>query len=243
MTTPALNRTQNTDLITKVRLPAESKKFLETNKVYFEKLLHKDFAKNTVNFTRHDLSRIEKAYETAHRIRDFEINLYWQRLNYLWVITALLLAGWGVLASKALDSGNKTPMFVFASLCVMSLAGCVFSLLSIFITEAGKHWQRVWEEHIYRLEPFISGSLYSIKFQREDLVKIPSISKSVEKIMTSIFFVWALSLGFSACLTFGTVQNPGYHAGIFSLILLVVAFFIVKYLVTGRPKEVISLAP
>ncbi|WP_439214244.1 RipA family octameric membrane protein [Duffyella gerundensis] len=243
MTTPALNRTQNTDLITKVRLPAESKEFLKNNNIYFKKLLHKDFSNNTVNFTRHDLSRIEKAYETAHRIRDFEINLYWQRLNYLWVITALLLAGWGVLASKALDFGNKTPMFVFASLCVMSLAGCVFSLLSIFITEAGKHWQRVWEEHIYRLEPFISGSLYSIKFQRQDLVKIPSISKSVEKIMISIFSVWALSLGFSACLTFGTIQNPAYGFGAVSLGLVVAAFFIVRGMVIDRPKEVIILSP
>jgi len=229
-----------------VVLSTELKALLFKNKLYFKELLHKEFSDDEPVLLRDDLNRIQKAFDVAHRIRDFELNLYWQRLNYLWVIAALLLAGWGVLASKLLEAFianattfSTTPQpsqLIFLSLGIISIAGCFFSLLSLSITEAGKYWQMVWEEHIYKLEPFISGSIYNIKFGKlkikstetnteneastsKKFENIPSISKSIETIIWGLFTVWALSLGFSTCLAFGTMGHPNYSA-------FAVAFFL-----------------
>ncbi|WP_187484984.1 RipA family octameric membrane protein [Pantoea agglomerans] len=226
----------NTDLITEVTLPTETRRNLTDNSKYFYKLLGKNFSNTATIVTKHDLNRIEKAYDASHRIRDFEINLYWQRLNYLWVITAVLLAAWGVLASKVLETEVSATKFTFASMCLMSIAGCIFSLLSSYITEAGKHWQLVWEHHICRLEPFISGSIYNIKFKNTN-GEIPSISRTVELIILFLFVLWSLSLWFSACLTFGTVQNPSVFTGLIATAFVVGIFLFIRFKVMGVSKK------
>ncbi|WP_209438143.1 hypothetical protein, partial [Buttiauxella brennerae] len=50
---------------------------------YFNKLLNKDFNSTNTFFTVEDKEKIKEAYEKAHHIREYEINLYWSRLNYL----------------------------------------------------------------------------------------------------------------------------------------------------------------
>lgn len=247
----------------------ELKAFLVKNKLYFKELLHKEFSDENPVLLRDDLNRIQKAFEVAHRIRDFELNLYWQRLNYLWVIAALLLAGWGVLASKLLEASTATSttlsippqpsQLIFLSLGIISIAGCFFSLLSLSITEAGKYWQMVWEEHIYKLEPFISGSIYNIKFgklkinsteikttnpapKNEKFEKIPSISKSIETIIWGIFCVWTLSLGFSACLAFGTMENPNILAFIAALVsVAILTFLLLRFRINRKSYKTLEI--
>lgn len=68
-----------TTLTRTYNLPNELVEHFSNNIVYFEKLLSKDFSDLNVNVAPEDIKKIEKSFEVSHRIRDFEINLYWQR--------------------------------------------------------------------------------------------------------------------------------------------------------------------
>lgn len=171
-------------------LPAELQVHFGTNKEYFEKLLSKDFSLTTTPVTQSDLDKIKSSFEVSHRIREFEIGLYWQRLNYLWAITAVFFAGWGILVSKILEDVDKTDPLYFYSVSLISIFGSILTIFNNFIVKAGKHWQTVWEYHLTKLEPFISGSLYAMKFKPHSNSKKPSISKTLELFNIFILLFW-----------------------------------------------------
>lgn len=86
-------------------------------------------------------------------------------LIFFWAITALLFAGWGALIFKIIEfNEGEAPYIMFASLSFLSLIGGIVTIFTSFIIDAGKHWQKVWEYHVYTLEPFVSYHLYAIKF-------------------------------------------------------------------------------
>ncbi|MFI3036988.1 hypothetical protein ACH54D_09015 [Atlantibacter hermannii] len=75
-------------------LPAELQYHFTQNHEYFGKLLSKDFSSTSTQVNDINIDKINKSYEASHRIREFEIGLYSQRLNYLWAITVVFsLAG------------------------------------------------------------------------------------------------------------------------------------------------------
>ena len=119
-------------------LPTELVEHFSNNIAYFEKLLSKDFSDLNINITPEDIKKIEKSFEVSHRIRDFEIGLYWQRLNFLWAITALLFAGWGALIFKIIEfNEGEAPYIMFASLSFLSLIGGIVTIFTSFIIDAG----------------------------------------------------------------------------------------------------------
>lgn len=181
-------------------LPPELQVHFGINKDYFGKLLSKDFSSITTQVSATDVDKITKAYEASHRIREFEISLYWQRLNYLWAITAVFFAGWGVIVFKILEDVDKSGPLLYYSVSLISIFGSILAIFTNFIVNAGKHWQAVWEYHLTRLEPFISGSLYAMKFKPNGKAKQPSISKALELFNRFILFFW-----FSSALIFAIV--------------------------------------
>lgn len=46
---------------------------------------------------------MKEAYNKAHHVREYEINLFWSRLNYLWAITAVLFAAGGVILNDMIN--------------------------------------------------------------------------------------------------------------------------------------------
>ncbi|WP_343500603.1 hypothetical protein [Enterobacter bugandensis] len=215
----------------------------EENIDYFSKLLNKDFKNINVNISSEDLKKIERSFELSHKIRGFEIGLYWQRLNYLWAITALLFAGWGALIIKIIDLQNgHVPYSIFFSLSFISLVGCILSIFTSFIIIAGKHWQRVWEYHVYALEPFVSGCLYSIKFKSSNPKNIKaSITKTVEVFNLSLLFLWVLSAIIAAIMP---SQISNSMAGWIQLLIssiMVVVFLIIRKEVTNKKTDDIEM--
>lgn len=187
-----------TTQIRSYNLPSELVDHFEKNITYFEKLLSKDFSNININVTPDDIKKIEKSFEVSHRIRDFEIGLYWQRLNFLWAIIALLFAGWGALIFKIIEfKEGEAPYIMFASLSFLSLIGGIVTIFTSFIIDAGKHWQKVWEYHVYALEPFVSGHLYAIQFKYKNKRKA-SISRSVETFNYALLILWVCSAIFAA---------------------------------------------
>ncbi|MBG0637038.1 hypothetical protein I4P06_03310 [Enterobacter asburiae] len=224
-------------------LPSDLIEHFEKNIAYFSKLLNKDFKDLNVNITADDLKKIERSFEISHKIREFEIGLYWQRLNYLWAITALLFAGWGALIIKIIDLQNgHVPYSIFFSLAFVSLVGCILSIFTSFIIIAGKHWQKVWEYHVYTLEPFVSGCLYSIKFKNSNPKNVKaSITKTVEVFNFSLLILWVLSAIIAAIMP---SQISNSMAGWIQLLIssvMVVLFLLIRKEVTNKTTDGIEM--
>lgn len=195
---------QNNEVVHPGLLPEMKEHFYE-NKKYFGSLLGKDFDKEGVVFTLKDAQRVEEAYEKSHKTREFELSLYWQRLNFTWTITAILFAGWGFLVSGLIvPQSGIIALVQYVSIFAISIFGILLTLLSRFISEGGKYWQEVWEYHIMKLEPFKSGALYAMHFESTSKTSHegnrPSISRSIDAFYFFLFIVWGASATSSAIL-------------------------------------------
>lgn len=113
--------------------------------------------------TNGDMEKLKEAYEKAHDIRKFEIDLYWKRTTYIWTLVAALITICGVAITTLYKiKGEPEKM---ASLLIgtdaIAIFGSVVTITSSKILKSGEYWQKNWEFHVNILEPFFSGSLYS----------------------------------------------------------------------------------
>lgn len=96
----------------------------------------------------------KSALDRAHVIRMFEIELYWKRATYFWVLQAAVFAAFGLIW-KEVDA-SKWDLIPVALGCLgvlTALAGWLSSLGS-------KFWQANWEHHIDMLEDEFEGRLH-----------------------------------------------------------------------------------
>ncbi|NNS06220.1 hypothetical protein [Erwinia sp. JH02] len=219
----------------RVGLTKSTSEHFEDNKAYFKSLLSKDFSDLNTQVEPEDLDKIKEAYEKAHKTREFEIGLYWQRLNYLWAITAILFAGWGVLVNNLFPTGDaaKDPSsLVYLAVFLVSIIGVTLTILSSFITAGGKYWQEVWEYHLLMLEPFESGKLYGMQFQDISEGKVnrkrPSISRSVHAFHIGLLLIWTASAALSIAISFKNNNILFLSIEVFSSILILAIYFIVR---------------
>lgn len=171
-------------------VPIELTTHFNSNIKYFNYLLKKDFSVKSTLLTGLDKEKIKEAYNKAHHIREYEINLFWSRLNYLWLINTVLFSAWGIIVYSIINAKDVTFLHYF-TLFLLSLFGSAFTFLAASIARAGKFWQQVWEYHVHVLEPFVSGSLYSMPFT-QNLTR-PSISRSIMVFFTFSLMIWVLS--------------------------------------------------
>lgn len=134
----------------------------------------------------------EKAFERAHDIRKFEIELYWKRTTYFWAFIAASFAGYfAILTSKELSNKDQY-LFLIESI------GFIFSLGWFFVNRASKHWQLNWEKVIDSLEDEITGSLMKThivnhnRFWQLTLSYRFSVSRINQIISIFITVIWIL---------------------------------------------------
>ena len=94
------------------------------------------------------------ALERAHVIRQFEIELYWKRANYFWLLQA------AVFTAVALTIGNDAVGFRGLLPLTLSTLGFLTAWTSWLAGLSSKFWQRNWEHHIDMLEAEFEGNLY-----------------------------------------------------------------------------------
>lgn len=99
---------------------------------------------------------LKNAFDKAHDIRKFEIDLYWKRTTYFWTLIAAIFAGHLLLASKS-DPGFKNQELY---LTIISCLGFIFSFAWLLVIKGSKFWQENWEAHLDLLEEGITGPLY-----------------------------------------------------------------------------------
>ena len=108
----------------------------------------------------YDLNREQRhdALKRAHEIRKFEIELYWKRASYFWVLQAAVFAAIGLTwHAKELEIPLVIPV-AFAAL------GLVTSVAGVLSAKGSKFWQENWEHHIDMLEDEFEGRLHKTAY-------------------------------------------------------------------------------
>lgn len=153
-----------------------------------------------------DHKKLEEAYEKAHHIRKFEIDMYWRRSAYLWTIQAAALAGLagvGISAGgMALDcSGPWYQLFPgqcasdrvsFLALVAIWLFGLFSAFIWFWMMKGAKFWQNNWERHVDYLESQVSGNLYKTYLVEpgKQFEKPYSVSKLNQAMAGFMIFLW-----------------------------------------------------
>jgi hypothetical protein len=104
-------------------------------------------------------SKVAKAYEIALDIRKFEIELYWKRAGYFWLLLAALATSLGVVVTAGSEQVLPTARRETVALFI-SCAGMVLAICWMIVNRASKGWQRNWELQVDVLEDQVVGPLY-----------------------------------------------------------------------------------
>lgn len=94
------------------------------------------------------------ALNRSHDIRQFEIELYWKRATYFWVLQAAVFTALGLIWK---DEGTTIPQIVPVALAALGLLTSAAGWLS---AQGSKFWQENWERHIDMLEDEFEGKLH-----------------------------------------------------------------------------------
>ena len=111
-----------------------------------------------------DLNRDQReaALSRAHEIRKFEIELYWKRATYFWVLQAAVFAAISLIwKAKELGISPVIPV-AFAAL------GLLTSVAGVLSAKGSKFWQENWEHHIDMLEDEFEGRLHKTAYVGKD---------------------------------------------------------------------------
>ncbi len=162
-------------------------------------------------------SKLEKAYEQAAKIREFEISLYWKRATYFWAfIVSIYTAFFSVQKEFHYNEDN---VFIHGTipLLVLSALGFFFCLAWLCSSYASKHWQENWENHIDLLEDYVTGPLY----------KIYSAGRSFSVSKINIAAGWVVCICSAGLLVFEIVAFCEKLNGLSRLCFFVVIFGLV----------------
>ncbi len=135
------------------------------------------------------------ALERAHDIRKFEIDLYWKRANYFWLLQAAVFTAVGLTWKADIGTAGSGTGPAIAPIVPIALAGLgvVSSCAGWRGSLASKFWQRNWEHHVDMLEGEFEGHLYKTVYVGRDGTA-GSVSGINENLAFCFFIFWALLL-------------------------------------------------
>ena len=108
----------------------------------------------------HDQRRA--ALARAHEIRRFEIELYWKRASYFWVLQAAVFAAVGFMWQSS--EAATVPVMSVA----LAALGLLTALAGWLSAKGSKFWQENWEHHIDMLEDEFEGRLHKTAYVGRD---------------------------------------------------------------------------
>ncbi|WP_238365813.1 hypothetical protein [Mesobacterium pallidum] len=124
-----------------------------------------------------DKDRRERAFDLAHQLRQFEIELTWKRSTYFWGLQIAAFVAYATIfrsvdfaeppitrGAEVLQSKSTFGAFL---LLITSLFGLASSVILSKSIKSSKQWQYNWEKHIDFLEHEFSGDLYKTVYRRE----------------------------------------------------------------------------
>lgn len=205
------------------RLHSSGEEILQDN--YFEAL------GITPGDDKSELKKLREAYDKAHDIRKFEIEMYWRRSAYLWTLQGAALAGLAlILSTGTFTEGCLPPASETTEQCYLAWVrlvvivaiwcfGTFTAFVWLLLLRGAKFWQNNWERHVDFLEDQISGALYKTypvtKFDAPY-----SVSKLNELMAGFTLLMWILIGTITVAIVFGpnslvTIVLPGFSALLF----------------------------
>lgn len=139
------------------------------------------------------------AFEKAHEIRKFEIELYWKRTTYFWAFIAFSFGAYIAIVSSESKEFTNRENYAFVITCI----GFIFSLSWYLVNRASKHWQTNWEVIIDDLEDEFTGDLMkrhiknNNKWYELTLSYRYSVSRINQIVSLFITIVWVILMCFS----------------------------------------------
>lgn len=94
------------------------------------------------------------ALTRSHEIRKFEIELYWKRATYFWVLQGAVFAALGLIWK----GDDTAPPFILP--VALAALGLLTAAAGWFSAQGSKFWQENWERHIDMLEDEFEGKLH-----------------------------------------------------------------------------------
>ena len=157
---------------------------------YIKKLL---MSESKTYLTNADMAKLREAYDKAHDIRKFEIELYWKRTTYVWTLIAALITVSGVLLASyfRLNLTEETKKALLGAVAFVAVFGLFITIISQRILQSGEYWQKNWEYHVNLLEPLFSGKLYGTLLNTTQ--RRYSIAKLNNFLYRVVMIVWVLS--------------------------------------------------
>lgn len=179
--------------------------------------------------TTRDISKLKEAYDKAHDIRKFEIELYWKRTTYIWTVISALVTISGLLLSQSFKGSSSTPAAnddvffnLYYGILFLSSIGTLITIIAANILKSSVYWQKNWEYHTSLLEPLFSGSIYSTHLNSNFKVN-KNRKLSISKINTCFYllmlFCWLAIFEASVF-----IHNINYTPLAFPIILSFVVF-------------------
>lgn len=137
-----------------------------------------------------EVENLKKCLDIALDLRKFEIELYWKRATYFWVINAAIFTFYGAIFTSKVDVRNSF-------LIMVSAFGILASACFYYLNRGGKFWQENWEMHTNYLSSYINGNLFQIIPKKNkdhfSVSKINLFFSSIICILWIVIFVYHLT--------------------------------------------------
>lgn len=164
----------------------------------FEKYISDQNSTNNTSTNRN----LEEEIKLAKEIRNFEIELYWKRSNYFWIITAAMFVAFASIITKSDTSitinSNITLLYLQYAICFL---GGIISWSWYLSCRGSKYWQENWENmltSLYNANNQVSIFDYWLK-PTTSITSINqafpfSVSKTNQIMSFIVFLTWSLLL-------------------------------------------------
>lgn len=181
-------------------------------------------------------AKLREAYDKAHDIRKFEIEMYWRRSAYLWTFQGAALAGLALILSTDTTTNDclqpTDKIAEVCSLCLVKLVvivaiwsfGTFTAYVWLLLLRGAKFWQNNWERHVDFLEDQISGALYKTYPVTKDEAPY-SVSKLNELMAWFTLFMWIVIGIITVAIVFGPNSLLTRGLPIFGVLLFFAYFF------------------
>ncbi|AKE61458.1 hypothetical protein PU088_003309 [Citrobacter farmeri] len=204
--------------------------YIDQNRIYFNKLLGSRLSGKS-RVTLSDITILKEAYDKAHSIRNFEIELFWKRASYCFTIIAALITLCGVLASTYFKPDiSERDHNLLLLIAFISFLGVVFTIMSHLMTVSGEYWKRNWELHISMLEPLFSGRIYSTHLVSSE--NRTSISRMLLLFFMAIYVCWLVILGFVL------KENENFIIPLFIILVASVVYIVIFTFSKNKTQDV-----
>ncbi|MCL2845900.1 MAG: hypothetical protein FWE23_10730 [Chitinivibrionia bacterium] len=194
--------------------------------------------------------KAKNAFDVANENRKFEIEHYWKRASYYWVIQISIYTGYfyyianngketqyiaiienTAIIRSATENVAVNPTIESATILGITILGFLSALAWHLSNQGSKKWQESWENHVYYLEDIITTPLSKYTSHNKNF----SVSKINDIVSASFVLAWLLT-GIKTVYTYFAITYNNFTVWLFCgyilcytlLMLIITCVFYVK---------------